>query len=231
MKSLRTLEDFAKLLKSGEHLGLPGEIVIGLLDLIKKDSTSSNKRDPSNKGLKETEQELAYQIDKTKMLEKELESLGAAYKDVLQQLNSKSAEKSKETTTSTSAKEYERRIKYYGEQLESLTAEKQRLETSELKLKEENQKLLKAEAQAKAEIAELKKKIESLMSSAKEESPKHTKTFHPLDNENPEYFINLVKDVEKNYAEKVNHLRSLSEKLEKEVTNLNCNDLQLTHSI
>ena len=215
LKSLRTLEDLAKLLKSGEHLGLPGEIVIGLLDLIRKETTSG--KNEGGRGMKESEKELVFQIEKAKTLEKDLKSLEAAYNDVLQQLNSKNAEKSKDAS-SASSKEYERRIKYYVEQIESLTTEKQRLEASETKLREENQKLAKEEAKAKAEIAELRSKIEGLMSKTHTEpSPQSTRTYHPLDNQNPEYYINLVNDLEKTYSENVVHLRNLSDKLEKEV--------------
>ena len=127
LKELKTLEDLANLLKSGEHLGLPGEIVVKLLELIQKSAASGKE----NIGVNNETNEL-----KSKMRE----------------LNVK--------------------------------------------------------------IEQLEKENEELKNKLTAEQQKNQKSAH---NQNSEYYMNLIKDLEKSYSDKLWQLRSLSDRLEKEV--------------
>lgn len=223
LKSLRTLEDFAKMLKSGEHLGLPGEIIISLLDLIKKDGGGlsvqghGTARDTTAiKSQKELERMLNYQMGRVKELEKELETQRENYENMMKekkQSETKDRYKKEEQNLNS---DFERRVKNYEEQIENLKIAQKRADNEGARLKEENQRLLSLESKLRDEIATLTQKYQDALSNANEDSS-DKKSFHPMDNQNPEYYINLVKDLEKNYADKITQLQNSNEKLEKEV--------------
>ena len=272
LKALKTLEDFAKMLKSGEHLGLPGEIVVKLLELIQKSAASGKENVSANKAIRELEKELSTQRDRNKMLEKELNGLKQAYEDVskklqeaskqedlkariteleegmkskdlqmvkttqtyqqqIEELNKKlqNSEKLREQSNATS-KEFERKLNLYEEQIETL---KSTVQQSELRHTDEMQKLGASESKSKLELNEMKSKIselnskieelkkenEELKNKLTEEQQKNQKAAHSTSNQNPEYYMNLIKELEKSYSDKLWQLRGNSDKLEKEVCN------------
>ena len=241
VKSLRSLDELESLLKSGEHLGLPGEIVISLLQAIQKSSSTTGK-DPNARAQKEADRMVKYHMVRATELEKELQTQNQDKSDLqrkIARLEEELSEKDADmkNTMKNHQEQTDRRNSSQGssseleQQVKRLREENDRLSMSEKQLKEESRrfnsletrlrdditKLSDSEKALKKEVEDLKKQLASASKNSAEENSSNSQSFHPMDSQNPEYYINLVKDLEKNYEDKIAQLQTQNDQLEKQV--------------
>ena len=199
LKNIKDLEDFNQNLKSGEHYGFPAEIVIKLIEAIGLNSQLAAKENKYRDAIRGLERELKEK------------SLNAPEKYIqrIKELEKKLSEKEElfNLTNRKNADETELRIKDLD------VVEKLRSENESLNLKYRQIEVKFTQLELKYKESELKcqqyKEELNIKNSPESETKK--------DGFNPEYYINMLKDIENKYKEKVLNFEKENLRLNSEV--------------